>query len=70
MTFLADCTAQLHRKVFIFPVLCFPDMAPDPIIEARAAGLLIVESAGPRPRLSHQGHCPKRLAERYEFSAA
>ena len=29
--------AQLHRKVFIFPVLCFPDMAPDPIIEARAA---------------------------------
>ena len=20
--------AQLHRKVFIFPVLCFPDMAP------------------------------------------
>ena len=29
--------AQLHRKVFIFPVLCFPDMVPDPIIEARAA---------------------------------
>ena len=29
--------AQLNRKVFIFPVLCFPDMAPDPIIEARAA---------------------------------
>ena len=29
--------AELHRKVFIFPVLCFPDMAPDPIIEARAA---------------------------------
>ena len=29
--------AQLHRKVLIFPVLCFPDMAPDPIIEARAA---------------------------------
>ena len=28
---------QLNRKVFIFPVLCFPDMAPDPIIEARAA---------------------------------
>ena len=23
--------AQLHRKVFIFPVLCFPDMAPDPL---------------------------------------
>ena len=22
--------AQLHRKVFIFPVLCFPDMAPGP----------------------------------------
>ena len=27
----------MNRKVFIFPVLCFPDMAPDPIIEARAA---------------------------------
>ena len=35
--------AQLNRKVFIFPVLCFPDMAPDPIIEARAAeGLVTV----------------------------